>query len=380
MKAKVQKNGHANLDSFPFRYGFTYDNTERLELTNVRNKGDIVDNRYHIDANFVNPNTDKTEQGHFVMLNDRENTVVTVWGANMDGKEETRLSETLRSARIRGKINTDDMVKMHSLKIRSLDEFIDYLAIKSSTKEIEVINSDANRRVEKLSKALGRLNEDKKSLQSNLDKQDAENIALKRIIEELKSVSRGAYDSRGSGGIWNPGTFTLVSVRWSNKGRNNQRAVMVKLKDSKNYEFEIANNWSDGIQDRYRQAELLVGKTVKYSTFGNYSRDWFLNISDDVHQDNPFDNSFVIRKPAPKVGAITFKIQTVEIVPGNTFNSNWRGNMQKVTTNKGIYIDNITNPENPMLTPGFDWSSIIGTTVYDAVINHSRGRDWINKR
>ena len=155
---------------------------------------------------------------------------------------------------------------------------------------------------------------------------------------------------------------------------------MVKLKDSKNYEFEIANNWSDGIQDRYRQAELLVGKTVKYSTFGNYSRDWFLNISDDVRQDNPFDNSFVIRKPAPKVGAITFKIQTVEIVPGNTFNSNWRGNMQKVTTNKGIYIDNITNPENPMLTPGFDWSSIIGTTVYDAVINHSRGCDWINKR
>jgi hypothetical protein len=298
----------------------------------------------------------------------------------MDGKEETRLSETLRSARIRGKIVTDDMMKMHALKIRTLDEFIDYLTIKLSAKEIEVINSDASKRVENLSMALSRLNKEKQSLQSNIERQSEENTALKNIIEELRSVSRGAYDSRGSGGTWNPGTYALISVRWSNKGRNNQRAVMVKLRDSNEHEFEIANNWSDGLQDRFRQAELLIGKKVKYSTFGNYSRDWFLNISDDIHQDNPFDNSFIINKPVPRAGAITFKIQSVNIVPGNEFNSNWRGNMQKVVTDKGVYIDNITNPENPMLTPGFDWSSVVGKTINDAVINHSRGCDWINKR
>ena len=50
MIVKVQGNGHANLDSFPFRYGFTYSTTERLELTNVKNKSEVVDNRYHVDA------------------------------------------------------------------------------------------------------------------------------------------------------------------------------------------------------------------------------------------------------------------------------------------------------------------------------------------
>ena len=54
MIVKVQGNGHANLDSFPFRYGFTYGATERLELTNVRNKSEVVDNRYHVDASFKN--------------------------------------------------------------------------------------------------------------------------------------------------------------------------------------------------------------------------------------------------------------------------------------------------------------------------------------
>ena len=51
MMVKVQNNGHANLDSFPFRYGFTYDGTVRIELKNLGIKGDVIDNRYHVDAN-----------------------------------------------------------------------------------------------------------------------------------------------------------------------------------------------------------------------------------------------------------------------------------------------------------------------------------------
>ena len=68
MKSKIQNNGHANLDSFPFRYGFTYSETTYIELINMRNKSTIVDNRYHIDADFINPSTNKEETGHFVLL------------------------------------------------------------------------------------------------------------------------------------------------------------------------------------------------------------------------------------------------------------------------------------------------------------------------
>jgi arsenate reductase-like glutaredoxin family protein len=303
MMVKVQNNGHANLDSFPFRYGFTYNTTERLELTNVRNKSEAVDNRYHIDASFKNPETSKTESGHFVLLDDGQNTVVTVWRIGLDNKDETRLSETLRSARVRGKITTGDMIKMHGLKISTLDEFIDYLAKKISAKELEEITTDANKRIEKLSNALRKLNEEKQELHSNMkqqkeiineldkekqalksekEKQDAKTKELLQIIEELESVSANAYDSRGNGGTWNPGTYTVSSVRWGNKGRNNQRAVLMKLKDENNFEFEVANNWASGLDDRYRQVEMLIGQKIKYSTWGNFSRDWFMNISTDV--------------------------------------------------------------------------------------------------
>ena len=379
MIVKVQGNGHANLDSFPFRYGFTYSTTERLELTNVKNKSEVVDNRYHVDASFKNPETNKTEKGHFVLLNDNESTVVTVWGFGMDNKDETRLSETLRSARVRGKITTNDMMVMHSQKIRSLDEFIDYLADKLSDTEVALINEDANKKVENLSKALSKLHQEKQSLQSDIDKKESEVNEYKKIIAELKSATSNAYDNRNSGGVWNPGVYTVISVDWGNKGRNNQKAVFIRLRDKNGVEFEVANNWIRGLEDRFRQATMLVGETIKYSTLGSYGRDWFMNISTDISESDLSNRPKTVVRQV-QTNSPGYYIEDVQVVSGSEFNSNWRGNMQKVTTNKGIYIDNITNPENPMLTPGFDWSSIIGTTVYDAVINHSRGCDWINKR
>ena len=379
MIVKVQGNGHANLDSFSFRYGFTYGTTERLELTNVRNKSEVVDNRYHVDASFKNPKTSKTEKGHFVLLNDNENTVVTVWGFGMDNKEETRLSETLRSARVRGKITTNDMMDMHIQKIRSLDEFIDFLAGKLSNTEVALINEDANKKVENLSKALNKLHQEKQSLQSDIDKKESEVNEYKRIIAELKSATSNAYDNRNSGGVWNPGVYKVISVDWGHKGRNNQKAVFVRLRDKAGVEFEVANNWVRGLEDRFRQATMLVGETIKYSTLGSYGRDWFMNISTDISESDLSNRpKTVMRQVQPNSSG--YYIEDVQVVSGSEFNSNWRGNMQKVVTNKGTYIDNITNPENPMLTPGFDWSSVIGSTVYDAAINHSRGCDWINKR
>lgn len=282
MMAKVQNNGHANLDSFPFRYGYTYAETTKIELKNVVNKSDIFDNRYHVDAVFTNPDTGKVEKGHFVLLDDEHNTVVTVWRTGLDNKDETRLSETLRSARVHGKITTDDMIKMHDRKISTLDEFIDYLAKKISAKEVEVITEDANTRINKLSKALRKLSEEKQALQSQKEKQDAETEKLIKKIEELESVSANAYDSRDNGGTWNPGVYTVSGVRWGNKGRNNQRAILMKLKDDNSFEFEVANNWVNGLDDRYRQVEMLIGQKIKYSTWGAFSKGWFMNITTDV--------------------------------------------------------------------------------------------------
>ena len=53
--------------------------------------------------------------------------------------------------------------------------------------------------------------------------------------------------------------------------------------------------------------------------------------------------------------------------------------MQRVFTDKGIFIDNIVNPRNPTLTPGFNWHSVVGRTI-EATINQSKNYYWISKK
>ena len=55
MKVRIQKKGHANLDSLPFRYGITFNEDTFLELVNVTNRSDEKEGRYHIDAYFLHP-------------------------------------------------------------------------------------------------------------------------------------------------------------------------------------------------------------------------------------------------------------------------------------------------------------------------------------
>ena len=74
------------------------------------------------------------------------------------------------------------------------------------------------------------------------------------------------------------------------------------------------------------------------------------------------------------------KIISVEFVQGKELNSLWSSNMQKVVTDKGVFIDNVTNPKHPSIPPGLDWISVIGKDVDNIYINHSKGYDWINKR
>jgi len=74
------------------------------------------------------------------------------------------------------------------------------------------------------------------------------------------------------------------------------------------------------------------------------------------------------------------KIIWVKIVPGSNFHSHWKSEMQIVKTNWGTYIDNITNPKDTSLQPGFDWSSILGQTVDNVSITYSKGYEWINRK
>ena len=77
----------------------------------------------------------------------------------------------------------------------------------------------------------------------------------------------------------------------------------------------------------------------------------------------------------PPTTTIRIKIINVSIVNGSSFPPNtWSRKMQKIETDKGMFIDNI--PENK----GFDWESKKGEFVTGYKINDSCGYRWLNKR
>jgi len=81
----------------------------------------------------------------------------------------------------------------------------------------------------------------------------------------------------------------------------------------------------------------------------------------------------------------SIKIISVKLVAGHTLNSNWKSDMQKITTDQGVFIDNATG-QGPFdskwikqgVAAGFDWSAKTGEEV-TGVVRRSRGHNWLNK-
>jgi len=64
------------------------------------------------------------------------------------------------------------------------------------------------------------------------------------------------------------------------------------------------------------------------------------------------------------------KIKRIEVVPGSDLNKNWRDKMQKVHTNKGMFIDTMYAPHDFYKDEGDDWSFEIGETVEVRIKQH----------
>jgi hypothetical protein len=54
--------------------------------------------------------------------------------------------------------------------------------------------------------------------------------------------------------------------------------------------------------------------------------------------------------------------------------------MQVITTDRGVYIDNLPGQGPGGIPPGFEWEAKIGQTVHGITINRAAdGNRWINK-
>ena len=176
---------HANLDSFPLRYGFSFSRDSTLELTysdSSRKPDKTFKDRYNLVADFQNPKNKKTEQGRFYLLNQHKNQsakydeVVTVIRTSADTQTEHHLSAVIRSLRESGDISVEELIEMHPLylngKVKKHSDLIKILVDKKSSNEISRIQSIADNAVtkyEELKRENERLMQENKRMEEELD-------------------------------------------------------------------------------------------------------------------------------------------------------------------------------------------------------------------
>ena len=116
IKVYIHHKEHANLDSFPLRYGYYYEENTLLDLYNCTNwyekyKGQ-ENEQFLVDANFLDPEGNE-KKGHFVLFNKNmpHPKVGTVW--SHDTQTEHLLSVHLKELREQGDVNQDYLVNIH---------------------------------------------------------------------------------------------------------------------------------------------------------------------------------------------------------------------------------------------------------------------------
>lgn len=181
--ADVVAHEHTNLDSLPFRYGFSYPRTTQIELFNCQNhKWQIEDIRFEVDADFVTPAGNR-ESGHFIIMftQHKNPKVVTVW--KNDQESEFFISKLLTSMRKKGKISTKQLIEMHPLyKAGEANTFEDLSRI-IAAREFEPAKKLELERLGRIAKSEARLEFRELVTQLKGDKKRAE-----EAVSELKVV------------------------------------------------------------------------------------------------------------------------------------------------------------------------------------------------
>lgn len=209
----IKQNEHANLDSFPLRYGFVFEKDTQLEIhcdpsTLSPDKNPKYKNRYNVIAKFTNPTNNRTERGVFYLINNQNNKfydndkVITVIRYLDEAENEHHLSEVLKSLRISNEITPQDLIKFHPLymtrQLSTHADLIRILAEKKSTKEILKIQSIADQAIQRYEGQITKLNDELITLRNI-------NTEIQNELNEYK-IHENKANSEGS-------TQTLVEAK-----------------------------------------------------------------------------------------------------------------------------------------------------------------------
>jgi hypothetical protein len=186
---KLDFYGHANLDSFPFRYGFYSATNINIELKNVTKlKGEQIhepNNRFGVLASFELPNSKTPLRGKFI-ISKRDNSIITVIREGSLFKTEHFLSETLKKLRKDGDINTQDLMDMRNDGVSTHAQVVKTLSNKIGEKKVNKMSKilqSSREEIHQKDEHIGYLNEVVICAELEKDEADEKIIELEKKLE-----------------------------------------------------------------------------------------------------------------------------------------------------------------------------------------------------
>ena len=188
IKVIIKAKEHANLDSFPFRYGYLFENDSSL-LINVDRKENSKDkDKFIVVGSFKLPNNkEKVHLGKFAIMKN-SNKVATVIRPNHDEGSEFTLSKNLRKLREDKFIDSQILIKMYEIGVKTHDEVIKFLSTQLNDGEIKQLSSRVVTQTNKVD-----------DLKRENRKLKRENKSLELKIKDLESYNTEVQNANNQG-------------------------------------------------------------------------------------------------------------------------------------------------------------------------------------
>ena len=297
IRAKVKAKEHANLDSFPFRFGYSFPETSTLTITNCvehkNTKNNQPPGRCTYDGNFSLPGNSCVFHATFMLLKS-DYTIVTVIRKGPQFVTEDKLSNFLRDLRKQGRIDTNTLIEFYNRGVSSYMDLFNALVEIDSQKASAA--SDAKHE-DALKQAYDHVSynalradsaeEDRNKAQSSQAEAEAQAMAAqaqtaeeksKRIKYEALVKNGNLHDTSKRGKPVSSGNrFKVLDAGIETMQYNGKKAVYVIITDGV-MTHRILNSWVNGQSDRLALAQALVGEEITYDTWGGYSEKWFYHL------------------------------------------------------------------------------------------------------
>ena len=268
---KVEKDGHANLDSFPYRYGFSGSKDFNLELNYELKITQAGNGRINVKkAKFKNPETGNIEIGNFVL---ERNIVVTV--IRHDIKTEATISKVIRVLREHEYIIVDDLINyFHPLylngEIETHEDLRQYLK--------DYMSSDVPERISEMETTIAQtvkeLEEEKVAHDETKNELEEEKEENQKLRMQLDSINDSSFPTRP---VTTRPARLLIDVTLEDmisRNRGSVKGVVLHFDDGST----LKNNW-DGAETRKQVVSQLIGREVVTDVWGTYSAsEWFRNV------------------------------------------------------------------------------------------------------